>query len=66
MHVTIDLQLAKKQTASILNICCTFFLIFYDVGFENIQETTSALYSLRTGLSNKVSLGILFHLEKKS
>jgi hypothetical protein len=50
MHVTIDLQLDKKQT---------------DVGFENIQETNSALYSLRRGLSNEVSLGIPFHLKKK-
>jgi hypothetical protein len=63
MHVTIDLQLTKKQTVSILNICCIFF--FYDVGFENIQETTSGLYSLRTGLSKEVSLGVPFHLKKK-
>jgi hypothetical protein len=65
MHVTIDLQLAKKQTVSILNICCINFFIFYDVGFENIQETNSALYSLRSGISNEVSLGISFHLKKK-
>jgi hypothetical protein len=39
--------------------------IFYQVGFENIQETNSALYSLRSGLPNEVSLGIPFHLKKK-
>jgi hypothetical protein len=30
--------------------------IFWDLGFENIQETNSALYSLQIGLSNEVSL----------
>jgi hypothetical protein len=35
-------------------------------GFENIQEINSALYSLGSGLSNEVSLGIPFHLKKKS
>jgi hypothetical protein len=34
-------------------------------GFENIQEINSALYSLGSGLSNEVSLGIPFHLKKK-
>jgi hypothetical protein len=33
--------------------------------FENIQEKNSALHSLRSGLSNKVSLGIPFYLKKK-
>jgi hypothetical protein len=28
MHVTIDLQLAKKQTVSILNIRCIIFFIY--------------------------------------
>jgi hypothetical protein len=49
---------------SILNICCIIFFIFEGVGFENIQETTSVLYSLRSGLSNEVSLGIPFHKKK--
>jgi hypothetical protein len=35
------------------------------VGFGNVQEANSALYSLRSGLSNEVSLGIPFHLKKK-
>jgi hypothetical protein len=35
------------------------------VGFENIQETNSALYSLLSNLSNEMSLGIPFHLKKK-
>jgi hypothetical protein len=35
------------------------------VSFENIQETHSALYSLRSELSNEVSFGVLFHLKKK-
>jgi hypothetical protein len=35
------------------------------LGFENIQEKNSALYSLRSGLSNEVSLGIHFHLKQK-
>jgi hypothetical protein len=39
--------------------------IFYHVGFENIQETNSALYFLRSGLSNEVSPGIGFYLKKK-
>jgi hypothetical protein len=39
--------------------------IFYHVGFENIQETNSALYFLRSGLSNGVSPGIAFYLKKK-
>jgi hypothetical protein len=34
-------------------------------GFEKIQETNSALHSMRSELSNKVSLGIPFHLKKK-
>jgi hypothetical protein len=38
---------------------------YFPVIFENIQETNSALYSLRSGLSNEVSLGIPFHLKKK-
>jgi hypothetical protein len=33
--------------------------------FENIQETNSALHSLRSGLSNEVSLGTPLHLKKK-
>jgi hypothetical protein len=28
MHVTSDLQLAKKQVVSILNICCINFFYF--------------------------------------
>jgi hypothetical protein len=66
---------ANKQTVLILNSCCIKYvdsiqliklvLIFYQVGFENIQETNSALYSLRSGLPNEVSLGIPFHLKKK-
>jgi hypothetical protein len=39
--------------------------IFQHVGFENNQETNSALYSLRSGLSNEVSLGIPLHLKEK-
>jgi hypothetical protein len=39
--------------------------IFYHVGFENIQETNSALYFLRSGLSNELSPGIGFYLKKK-
>jgi hypothetical protein len=35
------------------------------VGFENIQETNSALHSLRSKLSIKVSLGEPFYLKKK-
>jgi hypothetical protein len=68
MHVTIDLQYAKKQTVPILNICALnriqllkLVFIFLHVGFENIQETNSALYSLRGRLSNEVSLGIPLH-----
>jgi hypothetical protein len=72
MHVTTDLQFAKKKTVPILSIYCIkqnsvykIGLIFLARGFENIQEINSALYSLRSGLSNKVSLGITFHLKKK-
>jgi hypothetical protein len=60
MHVTIDLQLAKKEHL----FTYITFLFFWDLGFENIQKTSSALYSLRSGLSNEVSLGIPFHLKK--
>jgi hypothetical protein len=36
------------------------------MGFENIQETNSALYSLQIGLSNEVSLDIPLRLKKNS
>jgi hypothetical protein len=39
--------------------------IIIQLGFENIQETNSALYSLRIGLSNEVSLDIPLRLKKK-
>jgi hypothetical protein len=39
--------------------------IFYHVGLENIQGTNSALHSLRSELSIKVSLAEPFHLKKK-
>jgi hypothetical protein len=42
-----------------------FFLIEVYLGFGNIQEKNSALYSLLSNLSNEVLLGIPFHLKKK-
>jgi DNA primase len=32
---------------------------------NSLQETNSASYSLRTGFSNEVSLGVPLHLKKK-
>jgi hypothetical protein len=43
----------------------TYNFFFFSAGFENIHGKNSALYSLRSGLSNEVPLDIPFRLKKK-